>query len=114
VKIEPVDGVASSVDRLHPKPIRCFVFFKHGPCHIHQSSVLFLHNIILLRCVGRRELMLDVLHLKKSFNLRVLEPCPIIASNLLDPQSELILSLSQELLQSFPGLRFFLQKRIPK
>jgi hypothetical protein len=49
-----------------------------------------------LRCVGRRELMLDALLLKKSFNLRILELCPIVASNLLDSQSELILSPSQE------------------
>jgi hypothetical protein len=38
-----------------------------------------------LRCVGRRELMLDALLLKKSFNLRVLELHPIIASYLFDP-----------------------------
>jgi hypothetical protein len=52
-----------------------------------------LHHF--LRCVGRRELMLDAL-LKKSFNLRVLELRSIISSNLLDSQSELILSSSQE------------------
>jgi hypothetical protein len=50
-----------------------------------------LHH--LLRCVGRRELMLDaLLLLKKSFNLRVLELRSIVASNLIDSQSELILS----------------------
>jgi hypothetical protein len=41
--------------------------------------------------------MLDAL-LKKSFNLGVLELCSIVASNLLDSQSELILSPSQEFL----------------
>jgi hypothetical protein len=80
------------------KPIRCLVFLKHGPFHIQNSSILSLHNTVLLRCVGRRELMLDALLLKKSFNLRVLELCSIIASNLLDSQSELILSPSQEFL----------------
>jgi hypothetical protein len=40
--------------------------------------------------------MLDVLLLKKSFNLRVLELRSIVASNLFDSQSELILSPSQE------------------
>jgi hypothetical protein len=40
--------------------------------------------------------MLDALVLKKSFNLRILELCPIVASNLFDPQAELILSPSQE------------------
>jgi hypothetical protein len=102
VKVESVDGVASGVNRLRPKPIRCLVFLKHGSCHIHKSSILsfFLsfHNTILLRCVGRRELMLDALLLKKSFNLRVLELCSIVASNLLDYQYELILSSSQEFL----------------
>jgi hypothetical protein len=38
-----------------------------------------------LRCVGRRELMLDALILKKAFNLRVLELRPIVASYLFDP-----------------------------
>jgi hypothetical protein len=60
-----------------------------------SSRVLFfspLHHFVEV-CRGR-ELMLDALLLKKSFNLRVLELRPIIASYLFDPQSELILSLS--------------------
>jgi hypothetical protein len=40
--------------------------------------------------------MLDALLLKKSFDLRVLELRSIIASNLFDSLSELILSPSQE------------------
>jgi hypothetical protein len=84
VKVELVDGVASDVNRLRPKPIR--------------SCIHSLHNTILLRCVGRRELMLDALLIKKSFNLRVLELRSIVASNLLDSQSKLILSLSPEFL----------------
>ena len=40
--------------------------------------------------------MLDPFLLKKTFYLRVLELRPIIASNFLDPQAELILSPSQE------------------
>jgi hypothetical protein len=96
VKVESVDGVASGVNRLRPKPIRCLVLIKHGPRHIQESSFLSLHNTVLLRCVGRRELMLDALLLKKAFNLRVLELCSIVASNLLDYQSKLILSPSQE------------------
>jgi hypothetical protein len=98
VKIESVDGVASDVNCLCPKPIRCLVLVKHGPCHIQESSILSLHNTVLLRCVGRRELMLDALLLKKSFNLRVLELRSIVASNLLDSHSVLILSPSQEFL----------------
>jgi hypothetical protein len=92
VKVETVDGVADGVNCLRPKPIRCLVLIKHGSCHIQESSILSLHNTILSRCVGRRELMLDALLLKKSFNLRVLELRSIVASNLLDSQSELILS----------------------
>jgi hypothetical protein len=98
VKVEPVDGVASGVNCLRPKPIQCLVFLKHGPRHIHKSSILSLHNTVLLRCVVRRKLMLDALILKKSFNLRVLELRSIVASNLLDSQFELILSSSQEFL----------------
>jgi hypothetical protein len=98
VKVEPVDGVASGVNCLRSKPIRSLVFFKHGPRHIQKSYILSLHINVLLRCVGRRELMLDALLLKKSFNLRVLELRSIVASNPLDSQSKLILSSSQEFL----------------
>jgi hypothetical protein len=42
--------------------------------------------------------MLDAILLKKSFNLRVLELCSIVASNHFDSQSKLILSPSQEFL----------------
>jgi hypothetical protein len=42
--------------------------------------------------------MLDDFILKKSFNLRVLELHSIFTSNILDSQSELILSPSQEFL----------------
>jgi hypothetical protein len=104
VKVEPVDGIAGGVNCLLPKPILCLVFFKHGPHHIHKSYVLSLHNTISLRCVGSRELMLDALLLKKSFNLGVLGLYPIITSNLLDSQSKLVLSLSEEFLQSLLGL----------
>ena len=84
MKVESVDGVVGGVNRLRPKPIRCLVLIKHGPCHIQKSPILPLHYTILLRCVGRIELMLDALLLKKSFNLRVLKLHSIVASNLLD------------------------------
>jgi hypothetical protein len=84
VKISPVDGVAGGVNRLRPKPVRCLVLIKHGSFHVQKSSILPLYYTILLRCVGRRELMLDALFLKKSFNLRVLELRSIVASNLFD------------------------------
>jgi hypothetical protein len=87
VKVESVDGVASGVNRFRPKLIWCLVLIKHGPCNVQWSSILPLHNTILLRCVWRRELMLDALLLKKSLNLGVLELCSIVASNLFDSQS---------------------------
>jgi hypothetical protein len=68
VKVESVDGVAGGVNRLRPKPVQCLVLIKHGSCHIQKSSILPFHYTILLRCVGR-ELMLDALLLKKSFDL---------------------------------------------
>jgi hypothetical protein len=95
VKVESVDGVAGGVNRLHPKLIQSLVLIKYGPCDIQKCSIFSLHYTILLRCVGRRELMLDAL-LKKSFNFRVLELRSIVASNLFDSQSELILRSSQE------------------
>jgi hypothetical protein len=85
VKVESVDGVAGSVDCFRSKPVRCLVLIKHGPCHVQYSSILSLHYTILLRCVGRRELMLDALLLKEAFNLRVLELRPVVASYFLDP-----------------------------
>jgi hypothetical protein len=84
VKVESVDGVASGVNHFCPKPIQCLVLIKHGPCHVQKSSILHLYNTVLLWCVGRRELMLDALFLKKSFNLIILELCSIVASNLFD------------------------------
>jgi hypothetical protein len=51
VKVESVDALASGVNRLRPKLIRCLVLIKQGPCHIQESSILSLHNTILLRCV---------------------------------------------------------------
>jgi hypothetical protein len=95
VKVELFDGVASGVNRLCPKSIRCLVLINHGPCHIQKSSILPLHSTILLGCVWRIKGMLDaLLLLKKSFSLRVRELHSIVASNLLDSQSELILSSS--------------------
>jgi hypothetical protein len=49
-----------------------------------SNRVLFYYTI-LLRCVGRRELMLDALILKKAFNLRVLELRPVVGSYFFDP-----------------------------
>ena len=69
MKVEPVDGVAGGVNRLSPKPVQSLILIKHGPCHVQKSSILPLYYTILLRCVGRRELMLDALILKEAFDL---------------------------------------------
>jgi hypothetical protein len=58
--------------------------------------------------------MLDALLLKKSFNLRVLELRSIVASNLLDSQSELIFELVSRISLRFLGFVIFPAKRIPK
>jgi hypothetical protein len=58
--------------------------------------------------------MLDALFLKKYFNLGVLELHSIIASNLFDSQSELILSPSRRILIKSLGFEFFPAKRTPK
>jgi hypothetical protein len=55
VKVESVDGVASGVNRFHPKLVRCLVFVKHGPCHIQKSSILSFHyNIFVGVCREKR------------------------------------------------------------
>jgi hypothetical protein len=54
--------------------------------------------------------MLDPFILKKFFELCVLELYAIIASYLLDSKVELVLSSSQESLQSLLGFTFVLQK----
>jgi hypothetical protein len=95
VKIESVDGVVGEL--IASTHNQSDVLYSSSMVLVISIRVLFsLHNTILLRCVRRRELVLDALLLKTSFNLRVLELCPITASNLPDSQSELILSPSQE------------------
>src|SRR3990170_6494081 len=54
VKIYPVDDVARSVNCLNPKMTRCLVFVKHSASHLNKSSVLALHDAILLRSIRSR------------------------------------------------------------
>jgi hypothetical protein len=60
--------------------------------------LIFLSTTRFVEVSREKRLMLDALLLKKSFNLRVVEPRFIVASNLFYSQSELILSPSQEFL----------------
>jgi hypothetical protein len=57
--------------------------------------------------------MLDPFILKEFFNLSVLELCFIVSSYLFYYQVELILSPSQESLQSLLGFTFVMQKEYP-
>jgi hypothetical protein len=38
VEVESVDGAASSINRLRPKPIRCLVLIKHGPLEVCREK----------------------------------------------------------------------------
>jgi hypothetical protein len=66
--------------------------FKHHSRHVNKCHVLSFCHVILLWCVSGDELMFDAFLLKVPFYLQVLELCVVVASDLLDPQVELILS----------------------
>jgi hypothetical protein len=55
------------------KLLRHLVFSKHCSRHVNELSVLPFHYIILLRCVGGGELILDAFLLKVLFHLKVLK-----------------------------------------
>jgi hypothetical protein len=98
VKIETVYGMACRVDRLGPKPVGSFVLFKHGSCHLYESSILpFVHSI-LLESVGDGKLMLDTFFMKIIFHLSVLVLGAIVTSNSLDFCIKFILCSLQEFL----------------
>ena len=54
VKIYSVDDVARSINCLNPKVTRRLVLIKHSASHLHKSSVLALHDAILLRSIRSR------------------------------------------------------------
>jgi hypothetical protein len=58
--------------------------------------------------------MLDTLLLKKAFNLKVLELCPVVASYLFNSQSALIFELVLRIPLRSLGFELFPAKRIPK
>ena len=49
VKIYSVDDVAHSINCINLEATRRFVFIKHSASHLNKSSVLALHDAILLR-----------------------------------------------------------------
>ena len=54
VKIYPVDDVARSINCLNPEVTRRLVLIKHSASHLNKSSVLALHDAILLRSIRSR------------------------------------------------------------
>ena len=54
VKIYFVDDVAGSINSLNPETTRRLVFIKHSVSHLNKSSVLALHDAILLRSIRSR------------------------------------------------------------
>jgi hypothetical protein len=60
MEVDAVSCMIRRVDRLHPKPIQCLVFIKHGSCHLDENTVLPFGHPILLRSIRGRKLMLDV------------------------------------------------------
>ena len=51
VKIYSVDDVARSINCLNPETTRRLLFIKHIASHFNKSSVLALHDAILLRSI---------------------------------------------------------------
>ena len=54
VKIYSIDDVARSINCINSKMMRRFVFIKHSASHLNKSSVLALHDAILLRSIRSR------------------------------------------------------------
>ena len=59
VKINTVDDMACSINGFRPEHPWSLVLIKHRSSHLDKSSVLALHDAILLGCVQSRELMSD-------------------------------------------------------
>ena len=84
MKIYSVDDVSCSVNCLRPEVTRCLVFIKHSTRHLDEGPVLALHESILLRRVGSRELMSDTKFIKIVVKACVLELGAIVAPDVLD------------------------------
>ena len=84
MKIYPVDDVACSVNCFMPEVTRSLVFIKHSARHLDEGSVLVLHDSILLRSVGSRELMSDTKFIKIVIEASVLELSAIVTPDVLD------------------------------
>ena len=90
--------MACCVDRFRPIVGWSLVLIQHCSCGFYESSILPLHNTILLS-IWNRKLMLDSFFIKKLFNVGVLELHPVVTSNSLDFDIKLILGSSCKLLE---------------
>ena len=84
MKIYPIDDVACSVNCLRLEVMGSLVFIKHSARHLDEGSVLALHDSILLRNVGSRELMSDTKFIKIVVEACVLELSAIVTPDVLD------------------------------
>ena len=84
MKINTVVDMACSINGFRPELPWSLVLIKHGSSHLNESSVLALHDAILLRCVWSRELMCDAQCIKISVEAGVLEFCAVVTSDVLD------------------------------
>ena len=110
VDVEAVDCMTSGVDCFGPKAIRGLVLIKRGSCGFNQSSILPVHNAILLRSVWSGEFMLDSFFIKKFFNICIPKFRAIVTSNMLDLQLILILGSSYEFFDYPLSFTLILQK----
>jgi hypothetical protein len=79
MKVETVNGMASRIHGLRPKPFRC-LYSPSIVLAMSMSILFFLSTTHFLWRVGSGELMLDAFLLKIFFHLKVLELRSIIAS----------------------------------
>jgi len=81
--------------------------------YFNEHPALPLHNNILSWSVWNRELMLDALFIKESFNVGIPKLRLIVTSHFLDLQITFILSSSCKLLEDLLGFTFISQKEHP-
>ena len=84
LKIYPVDDVARSINCLTPETTSRLVFIKHSASYLNKSSVLVLHDAILLRSIRSRQLMSNTKYIKIFIETSVLELSSIITPDMLD------------------------------
>ena len=76
--------MAFSINSFRPELPWSLVLIKHRSSHLDESSVLALHDAILLRCIWSRELMSDAQCIKINVEASVLELSSIVTPDVLD------------------------------